>query len=170
MDVPPLRLSIELGSAGRTGGDVTDFGRSCSRIGGRSGVCVDIRHRCAAELVGDGLEHLAGGGVFDCADSAADVDAVADAHADSVSNVDDDGVSADVGNNAGIGGFNNRQGSGGVVELRGAIGDRFVYGFAEDGLAKITTGHAEAAATAAVACAAASAKHQTGARRFAVAG
>src|SRR5580693_7421937 len=104
MYAPPLRRSIELWSAGRAGCDVTDFGRICSGIGSRGGVRVDVGHRRTAEFVGDRLEHLAGGGVFDCTNSATDVDGVADAHANLVSNVDDDGVSADVGYYAGIGG------------------------------------------------------------------
>ena len=83
---------------GWRGCDVTDFRRSCSGISGGCGVCVHVSYRGAAELVGDGLQNFTSRGIFDGAHSAADVNGIANTHADFISDVDDDDVSADVGN------------------------------------------------------------------------
>src|SRR6266481_4461616 len=151
MHVPQLRRRFGLRSAGGCAGrDVTDFGRSCAAVVGCGGVRVNFGHSGAAEFVGDRFEHFAGRGIFDGSNGAADVDGVADTHADLVAYVDDEGVSANVGHQAGIGGFNDGQCSGSVVELRGAIVDGLVDRFAEDGLGEIATRHAEGAATSAI--------------------
>src|SRR5271165_6532237 len=166
-----MRRSIRLRSrGGRRGCNVTDFRRSCSGIGSGGGVPVHVSHCGAAELVGDGFENFAGGRVFDSAYGAADVDRIADSYTDLISDVDDDDVSADVGHQSGIVGFNDRQGSRGSIELRSAIVDRFAYGLAKDCLGEVAAAHVEGAAATAVTGAAPSAEHQAGARRFAVAG
>src|ERR1700676_547532 len=168
MYVPQMRRYIGLRSAGRAGRDVTDFGWSGSRISSGRGICVDIGDCGAAELVCYGFQNLAGSRILNRSNGAADLNAVADANADPIADVDDEGVSADVGNYAGIGGFNDGQGSRGVVELRGAIGDGFVYGFAEDGLGEVAAAHVKSAAATAVARASTVTEEQAAAGGFAV--
>jgi hypothetical protein len=82
---------------------------------------------------------------------------VADADANLVADIDDQRVSADVCNHAGISGFVRRQSPGLVVELRGGVVHGFIDGFAKNGLREVAAAHVEGATAAAVAIATAAA-------------
>src|SRR5579863_6010614 len=122
--------------ATRAGSNVTDLRWSRARVSGGCGVGIDIRDGGSAELAGDGLQNFASGRIFHGAHGTADLNDVPGAYPDFVADVDDDGVAADVSDDAGVRGMDSGQSCGGIVELRGAI----VYGIdsriTENGLGK----------------------------------
>ena len=149
---------------------VADFGCAGAGEGGGGGVVVDFGDGGGADFVGDGLDDFAGGRILYDADGAADVDDVANVQAGFFADVDDEGVAADVGDEATDFELDGGDFGGGGVELRAHVVDGFVGGFAEDGVAEVAAAHVERASTAATVSAACADEGGAAAGRFTVAG